>query len=155
MGGSCSHRMQYVPLHRDLTGESTGQVRANRNFPSKQFSVMNKSFQPSRNFNTSYLNLLSEKKKKRVGNILNFEVLQRIYKKIRFLVFWKFFFLHQRKHCIFLSYEEEEVWKYRITDIFLWHLKDTNVEDHLNKIYQIYTKNISVLFMYLFSASFI
>lgn len=42
---------------------------------------MDKSFQPSWNFNTSYLNLLSEKKKKRVGNILNFEVLQRIYKK--------------------------------------------------------------------------
>lgn len=41
---------------------------------------MDKSFQPSWNFNTSYLNLLSEKKK-RVGNILNFEVLQRIYKK--------------------------------------------------------------------------
>lgn len=42
---------------------------------------MDKGFQPNWNYNTTYLNLLSEKKKKRVGNTVNFEVLQRMFKK--------------------------------------------------------------------------
>lgn len=55
--------------------------------------MMDKGFQPSWNFNTTYLNLLSEgEKKKKVGDILNFEVLKESVKILGFEVFWKLFF---------------------------------------------------------------